>query len=148
MSVYFLEAIGMDLVKIGSTNRVTQRYLTLRSASPVEVRMLKVTKGTRRHELEFHRQFAQHRVRFEWFRLFSIKGVILALPDEDPDLCDRIPRSLKSLKEVRKLVAHLISQTDSFEEKERIRDHWMDWKKGWKITELDQAWFEEIDLRP
>ena len=137
MSVYFLEAVGLNLVKIGSTNRVTARFVALQAACPVEVRMLKVTKGRRRDEVALHKRFAEHRVRFEWFKLAPLRDFIASLPDDDPALCDRIPRGYKSLREVRKLVTQLLSEAKTWQEREHIRQTWFEWKKGTKITDLN-----------
>lgn len=137
MSVYFLEAVGLNLVKIGSTNRVTSRFVALQAACPVEVRMLKVTKGRRRDEVALHKRFAEHRVRFEWFRLAPLREFIASLPDDDPVLCDRIPRSCNSLREVRRMVTRLLSEAKTPQERHHIRETWLEWKKGTKITDLN-----------
>lgn len=67
-NVYFIEAVGLDLIKIGFARNVSQRLADLQSASPVELRLLGIMSSCGVvTEREIHRTLASHRVRGEWF---------------------------------------------------------------------------------
>jgi hypothetical protein len=67
--VYFIEAKGMGLIKIGWTaNDVGGRLGDLACASPAELVVLGLREGAMAAERQLHRDFAEHRVRGEWFR--------------------------------------------------------------------------------
>lgn len=69
--VYFIEAVGLNRVKIGIANDPRKRLATLQVGSPVELRLLSVLKVDLAPEWErdFHKRFAQHRLHGEWFEL-------------------------------------------------------------------------------
>lgn len=68
--VYFIEAVGTGLVKIGFSRNVKRRMEYLRTTCPHELRpLLLLTDGSPALEAELHRQFAHCRVRGEWFRV-------------------------------------------------------------------------------
>lgn len=69
MSVYFISARELDLVKIGYAFDPVHRYKHLRIFSPVELTLEGAIPGGRDKERELHRQFALARVRGEWFKL-------------------------------------------------------------------------------
>lgn len=75
--VYFLK-MG-DKVKIGFTRRLYDRLLSLRTASPEEVEVLKVIPGTEQTERYFHHHFMPHRLKGEWFRLDGALAGFLAI---------------------------------------------------------------------
>jgi hypothetical protein len=68
--VYFIEAEGLELIKIGIANCVRSRMATLVKMSPAPLRLLCKTPtdkvGTL--EKELHARFAEHRAHGEWFR--------------------------------------------------------------------------------
>jgi hypothetical protein len=68
--VYFIEAEGVDRVKIGVANCSHARLKTLEGACPVPLRLLGAVEtdkfGTL--EKELHKRFAEHRDRGEWFK--------------------------------------------------------------------------------
>lgn len=67
--VYFIEAVGLDLIKIGFARDVWRRLADLQAASPVELRMLGVIcEAGVTLERKIHSQLAEYRVRGEWFR--------------------------------------------------------------------------------
>lgn len=74
--VYFLEAIGTGLVKIGKTDQFDARVRTLQLISPVPLRLLKVIEGYTDQEKFFHSLWAEHRSHGEWFRLAPIAQAI------------------------------------------------------------------------
>lgn len=69
MSVYFISARELDLVKIGYAFNPMHRYRHLRTFSPVELTLEGAIPGGYAKERELHKQFALARVRGEWFKL-------------------------------------------------------------------------------
>jgi hypothetical protein len=69
MSVYFISARELDLVKIGYAYNPLHRFNHLRTFSPVELTLEGAIPGTRTKERELHKRFALARVRGEWFKL-------------------------------------------------------------------------------
>jgi hypothetical protein len=67
--IYFIEAVGLDRVKIGYTSgeSVERRLLALKTASPVPLKVVGVIEGTQKQERRLHRKYAAHRVCGEWF---------------------------------------------------------------------------------
>lgn len=63
--VYFLRA--GNVVKIGFTTNLRQRWAALRIANPETTFICHFVKGTQRTEREFHKRFSEYRVRGEWF---------------------------------------------------------------------------------
>lgn len=96
MAVYVIEAVGLGVVKIGHAKDVAERLDSLRTACPVELRVIRVFEGGPREERLLHRRFAAHRHRREWFFadavLEEIKAVDLEVLEtedtwhEDPPL--------------------------------------------------------------
>jgi hypothetical protein len=68
-SVYYIEAEGLNLVKIGYSIEPLVRMTVLQEQSPVTLRLLYTCTGDRKLEHELHRRFAEHRHRGEWFRI-------------------------------------------------------------------------------
>jgi hypothetical protein len=68
--VYFVEAVGLGLVKIGFTrvSGMDRRMEHLRCYCPVEIAILGGYHGNMLAEREEHRRWAADRVRGEWFR--------------------------------------------------------------------------------
>lgn len=80
-SVYFMGWKGGP-VKIGLADNVKVRRDTLQVACPYPLDILAVTVGGLRAELEYHRQFKEHRLRGEWFeRAPEIETEIARLND-------------------------------------------------------------------
>lgn len=67
--VYFVEAVGLGLVKIGTTTDLKLRLRTLQLYTPTEVILLATLRGGWKREQEIHHQFSASRQRGEWFRL-------------------------------------------------------------------------------
>ena len=65
--VYFVEAVGLHMIKIGWTLRIATRLRTLQCASPNELRLVATTPGGHKDEKTLHNIFRLHRVRGEWF---------------------------------------------------------------------------------
>jgi hypothetical protein len=69
VSVYFVSARELDLVKIGYARNPVRRYNHLRIFSPVELTLEGAIPGGYDKEREMHKRFALARVRGEWFKL-------------------------------------------------------------------------------
>lgn len=63
---YFIEAIGLDRVKIGTTNQLQARFSMLQCGCPEELRILGTTSVS---EVELHQQFSHLHHRGEWYLL-------------------------------------------------------------------------------
>lgn len=66
--VYFIEAVGHDLIKIGYALDLQKRFTGLMTASPAPLTLLGVLDGGPRLEMEIHEKLAAHRSHGEWFR--------------------------------------------------------------------------------
>ncbi len=64
--VYFIQA--GDYVKIGYATDIKVRTKTLDTGSPFELVLLRQERGNMDDEARYHKQFAELRVRGEWFR--------------------------------------------------------------------------------
>lgn len=69
MSVYFITARELDMVKIGYAYNPIARYNHLRVASPAELTLEGAIPGGFDKEHELHVRYAKWRVRGEWFTL-------------------------------------------------------------------------------
>jgi len=65
---YFVEAMGLNAVKIGSAVDVERRVTQLQVGCPAELRPLFWQEGGEVRELELHREFAGLHIRGDWFR--------------------------------------------------------------------------------
>jgi hypothetical protein len=66
--VYFIEAPGHDLIKIGRSVSAKGRFIALATMSPVPIRLLGVIRdSTHEHERHLHLAFAAARRHGEWF---------------------------------------------------------------------------------
>jgi hypothetical protein len=65
-------------VKIGRTENLAQRYRTLQTGSPYELKLIGWFEGDR--EFEFHNKYKDHKIKGEWF---SIDGVIELYSHQD-----------------------------------------------------------------
>ncbi len=81
--VYFVEAVGSGLVKIGFTTNLQERLRHMAIGNPTELRLLKTVGGGRREEAHLHRRFAIHRKGGEWFALDPLRAHIEALESLD-----------------------------------------------------------------
>ena len=71
MSVYFVSARDLDMVKIGYARNPVLRFKHLRTFSPVKLTLEGAIPGGFEKERELHRRFAPSRAHGEWFRLTS-----------------------------------------------------------------------------
>lgn len=70
--VYFIEATGLDRVKVGVARDPRKRLAELQVGSAVELRLIKAVPGDREIEYELHRRWREHRTIGEWFVLAAI----------------------------------------------------------------------------
>lgn len=68
MSVYYIHSPDTGLVKIGFAQNPQPRLVKMQVDSPTRLILLAVEPGARATEDERHKQFAELRVRGEWFR--------------------------------------------------------------------------------
>jgi len=65
--VYFIEATGLNRVKIGYATNPTKRIKDLDTGSAVNLELLGVVPGSLAKERQLHQKFAQYRIKGEWF---------------------------------------------------------------------------------
>ncbi len=69
MAIYFIEMEGLNLLKIGFTDRdPLDRLRELQTANPHKLNLLLVMAGGVKHEAQLHRDFAHLQAQGEWFR--------------------------------------------------------------------------------
>lgn len=68
MGIYFLEAEGFDLIKVGCTRYVRMRIQTLQCWSPAKLSLLAHVPGGFPDEKKIHYLLRDHRAQGEWFR--------------------------------------------------------------------------------
>lgn len=69
MSVYFIEAVDLGLVKIGTASSPKERLIDLQTASPSPLRLIREIPGSFKTEHDLHVRFNEKRIRGEWFSL-------------------------------------------------------------------------------
>jgi hypothetical protein len=80
--IYFVEADGSGLIKIGYTDDnhdPRSRLKQLETGCPFPLKLLGCVRGDRRKEGTLHRQFASYRSHLEWF--FPGKGLLTYIRD-------------------------------------------------------------------
>ena len=80
--IYFIQDTR-GRVKIGRTYNVRKRLQSLRAVCGDELSLARVVTGGRAVERWFHRKFAAHRMRGEWF-WFAPEMMTVIAPDELP----------------------------------------------------------------
>lgn len=75
-SVYFIQEGESGPIKIGHTNNIRMRLYNLQPGNPTPLRLLFMLEAPRGFERELHEQFAEHRIRSEWFRPQAILSYI------------------------------------------------------------------------
>lgn len=65
--IYFVEANGLRLIKIGYANNVERRFSELAAASPVELALLGYREGSLADERALHARYADIHAHHEWF---------------------------------------------------------------------------------
>jgi len=65
--VYFIQG-AEDSIKIGRSNDPDRRLMELQTASPIELKFIKVIEGDEKLESEIHTRFGKSNIRGEWFK--------------------------------------------------------------------------------
>lgn len=68
MSVYYVLAPDLGMVKIGYAKSPILRFSKIQSDSPTRLILVAVEEGGKEVEARIHARFARHRARAEWFR--------------------------------------------------------------------------------
>lgn len=76
--IYFIEAVGVDLVKIGYANNIERRMLGFQTASAVPLNLLGVAPGGHERERELHELLSDYRHHGEWFRRCRMLDDVIA----------------------------------------------------------------------
>lgn len=84
--VYFVEAEGTGLVKIGSAVNVHRRLAEISSGCPVPLKVLAVAQGSRTREAELHALLLPYRSKGEWFRKSPAMEAVIAALDAPADM--------------------------------------------------------------
>lgn len=66
--IYFVEAVGFDLIKIGYARDIRERMRKLRPGCPAPLKLLGTEPGGAAEERAYHVLFIKHQVYGEWFR--------------------------------------------------------------------------------
>ena len=68
VTIYFIEAIGQDRIKIGKPRDPKNRLRQLQTGNAFKLQLLGVIVDKASRESELHALFAQDRIQGEWFR--------------------------------------------------------------------------------
>lgn len=83
--VYFIEAVGLDLIKIGYTSDLTERLRKLAPGCPAPLRLLGTVPGGLEIERHYHERLAAYRSRGEWFRRSpALDAIVSGLDQPEP----------------------------------------------------------------
>jgi hypothetical protein len=103
MSVYFITARDVGMVKIGCAYDPLSRLRDIQVCCPVELKIEAVMKGFYQEEREFHARFAEHRVRGEWFRITpDIESIMAELDHASRPYTGPSPSPRKKLERLKK----------------------------------------------
>jgi len=92
--VYFIEAVGLDLIKIGYTVDPVKRFMGMLTMSPVPLSLLGSIWGGPQREAEIHGQLAEHRTHGEWFQKVPEVMAVVATAETSygSDLLNQVAR--------------------------------------------------------
>lgn len=92
--IYFIEAVGLDLIKIGYTVDPVKRFMGMLTMSPVPLSLLGTIWGGPQRELEIHALLEAHRTHGEWFRKVPevMALVATAEPSHGENLLNQVAR--------------------------------------------------------
>lgn len=81
-SVYLIEAIGTERVKIGfsASPFAEARIRGLSQVCPVPIHTLAILRGDMKLEQDIHRSFDEFRVHYEWFEAAPIRKLVGQIP--------------------------------------------------------------------
>jgi len=94
--IYFVEAKGTKLIKIGRTASLKERMCALNTSSPVELNTIALLKATPSLETDLHEYFDFCRKRGEWFEICTdLQEVIdLAKKNKLPEIKEKIRQKI------------------------------------------------------
>jgi T5orf172 domain len=83
--IYFVEAIGVNAIKIGIATNLDDRMEGLRGGCPTPIKMLLSIRGTSLAERRLHKFFDEERLHSEWFvGSDRLRSFIASLSTLDP----------------------------------------------------------------
>lgn len=143
MSVYYVHAPDLGLVKIGYAEKPQTRFTKIQSDSPTRLVLLAIEAGDLAREAERHEQFADYRHCGEWFR-------------HEGALCEHIktlePIVGRPLSLNAKIVAMGVSKTHASLIVRGIQPPSLSlaiaiWRAtGWKCPRIEQATDEQLRI--
>jgi hypothetical protein len=139
-NVYFVEAAGRRMVKIGYATNVNKRIRTLQIGSPDRLVLVHVMPGTRETESLFHGRFQRYRARGEWFYIAGRLAQFLGYhsefnPEKELTLSEAAKYSGVSERTIRRLVHDGLLDRDIEE-----GSHWF--TLDWLETQFARGAFE------
>lgn len=72
--IYFIEAVGMNQIKIGRTSDVAKRLRTLQIANATKLELVRVIKGGSFRERQLQAMFSPFLLHGEWFSAAEVKN--------------------------------------------------------------------------
>jgi hypothetical protein len=84
MSVYFITCREANAVKIGSSLEPHARLREVQWGCPLELKLEAVLPGSSAQEFQFHRRFADDRIRGEWFTITDMIEAVMAANPPGP----------------------------------------------------------------
>ncbi len=92
--IYFIEAVGMDLIKIGYTIDPAKRFLSMLTVSPAPLTLLGSITGGPQREGEIHAQLEAHRLHGEWFKKVPEVMALVATAEHvyGHEFCNQVAR--------------------------------------------------------
>lgn len=138
--VYFVQAIGVGLIKIGYSENLRKRVFDLRNGSPTPIALLAHMPGGRSEEYQLHSHLYAHRHRGEWFRPHEL---VLAAAKYARDNYDQTltPEPLERFGK-RKMAARYIMERWGLDEETAFEI-----QRGWNsiYRAIDWRRFDEAD---
>lgn len=126
MSVYFITARDVDLVKIGYADNPLRRLRELRTSSPIPLALEGAIPGGREKERELHELYAKLRMRGEWFAITSALEEEIAeasLPSKFTWACVRVwLRKLREADTAEQAMRHPVPPEVAAREETRFRE--------------------------
>lgn len=150
--IYFILAKKTNLVKIGTTTNMKNRFSTLSTGSPYELELLYTFPGYKQKEKELHKKFEHLRVKGEWFNYTDeIKVFIGALElvyaknEEDTEIKKMNIKNNKRIKHYNKNINVRIC--DELHKYLRLVSEAKDCKIGYAVREaLEQYVKRELGI--
>jgi hypothetical protein len=92
--IYFIEAVGLSLVKIGYTVDPVKRFMGMLTMSPVPLSLLGSIWGGPQKEAEIHAKLATFRTHGEWFKMTAEVMAIVATAETSygSDMLNQVAR--------------------------------------------------------